>query len=206
MDYSSDHVSKFEYGCLLAASLSYLMLKQQDAVGLVTFSEKVVSFIPSKAHQGHLVAILEALEASRPQGKSAVGPVLQQLAAGLTRRGLIVLISDLLDEPEQVLKGIKQLRYRGGDVIVFHLLDKDELDFPFEEVSRFHDLEEDLELLTDPRAIRKAYLKAIASLIDTYRAGCGINYVDYSLLNTSVPLDQVLVSYLSWRDKSIFNP
>jgi uncharacterized protein (DUF58 family) len=206
MDYSSDHVSKFEYGCLLAASLSYLMLKQQDAVGLVTFSEKVVSFIPSKAHQGHLVAILEALEASRPQGKSAVGPVLQQLAAGLTRRGLIVLISDLLDEPEQVLRGIKQLRYRGGDVIVFHLLDKDELDFPFEEVSRFHDLEEDLELLTDPRAIRKAYLKAIASLIDTYRAGCGINHVDYSLLNTSDPLDQVLVSYLSWRDKSIFNP
>jgi hypothetical protein len=104
------------------------------------------------------------------------------------------------------LRGIKQLRYRGGDVIVFHLLDKDELDFPFEEVTRFHDLEEDLELLTDPRAIRKAYLKAIASLIDTYRAGCGINYVDYSLLNTSVPLDQVLVSYLSWRDKSIFNP
>jgi uncharacterized protein (DUF58 family) len=206
MDYSSDHVSKFEYGCLLAASLSYLMLKQQDAVGLVTFSEKVVRFIPSKAHQGHLVAILEALEASRPQGRSAAGPVLQKLAAGLTRRGLIVLISDLLDEPEQVLRGIKQLRYRGGDVIVFHLLDKDELDFPFEEVTRFHDLEEDLELLTDPRAIRKAYLKAIASLIDTYRVGCGINCVDYSLLNTSDPLDQVLVSYLSWRDKSIFNP
>ncbi len=91
-------------------------------------------------------------------------------------------------------------------MIVFHLLDKDELDFPFQELTRFQDLEEDLKLLTDPRAIRKAYLEAIGSLIDTYRTGCGIHYVDYALLNTSAPLDRALVSYLSWRDKGIFNP
>jgi uncharacterized protein (DUF58 family) len=206
MDYGSQGLSKFDYGCLLAASLSYLMLKQQDAVGLVTFSDKVDRVIPSKSRQGHLATIIEALETSRPQGKSAVGPVLQRLASGFTRRGLAVLISDLLDDPEEVLKGIKQLRYRGGDVIVFHLLDKDELDFPFQEVTRFQDLEEDLKVLTEPRAIRKAYLEAIASLIDTYRTGCGINTVDYVLLNTSAPLDRALVSYLSWRDKGIFNP
>ncbi len=206
MDYGSDHMSKFDYGCLLAASLSYLMLKQQDGVGLVTFSENVVNVIPPGARQGHLAAIIESLEASRPQGRSAVGQVLQQLAVGFTRRGLTILISDLLDDPEEVLKGIKLLRYRGGDIIVFHLLDKDELDFPFQEVTKFKDLEEDLELLTDPRDIRKAYLKTIAFLIDTYRTSCGIHFVDYALLNTSTPLDQALVSYLSWRDKSIFNP
>ncbi|MEE8448729.1 MAG: DUF58 domain-containing protein [Thermodesulfobacteriota bacterium] len=206
MDYGSQGLSKFDYGCLLAASLSYLMLKQQDAPGLVTFSDKVDRVIPSKARQGHLATIIEALEASRPQGKSAVGPVLQRLASSFTRRGLAVIISDLLDDPEEILKGIKQLRYRGGDVIVFHLLDKDELDFPFQEVTRFQDLEEDLKVLADPRAIRKAYLEAIASLIDTYRTGCGINTVDYVLLNTSAPLDRALVSYLSWRDKGIFNP
>jgi uncharacterized protein (DUF58 family) len=206
MDYGSQDLSKFDYGCLLAASLSYLMLKQQDAAGLVTFSDKVDRVIPSKARQGHLATIVGALEESRPRGKSAVGPVLQRLASGFTRRGLAVLISDLLDDPEEVLKGIKQLRYRGGDVIVFHLLDKDELDFPFQEVTRFQDLEEDLKVLTDPRVIRKAYLEAISSLIDTYRTGCGINTVDYVLLNTSAPLDRALVSYLSWRDKSIFNP
>ncbi len=206
MDYGSQGLSKFDYGCLLAASLSYLMLKQQDAPGLVTFSDKVDRVIPSKARQGHLATIIEALEASRPRGKSSVGPVLQRLASSFTRRGLAVIISDLLDDPEEILKGIKQLRYRGGDVIVFHLLDKDELDFPFQEVTRFQDLEEDLKVLADPRAIRKAYLEAIASLIDTYRTGCGINTVDYVLLNTSAPLDRALVSYLSWRDKGIFNP
>ncbi|MEE8448555.1 MAG: DUF58 domain-containing protein [Thermodesulfobacteriota bacterium] len=206
MDYSSAKLSKFDYGCLLAACLSHLMLRQQDAVGLVTFSEKVVNVVPARARQGHLMAILEALEGSRPQGKSAAGPVLQQLAAGLAGRGLVVLISDLLDESEEVLKGIKHLRYRGNDVIVFHLLDRDELDFPFSEVTRFEDLEEDLKLLTDPREIRKTYLQAITSLIDTYRGGCGANSVDYVLLNTSTPLDRGLVSYLSWRDKGIFNP
>ncbi len=206
MDYGSNHLSKFEYGCLLAASLSYLMFKQQDAVGLITFSEKVEQIIPARARHGHLAAILEAMEAIRPRGRSAVGPVLQQLASGFTRRGLAVLISDLLDDPEAVMKGIKQLRFRCGDVIVFHILDKDELDFPFKDVTRFQDLEEDLQLLTEPRAIRKAYLKTINTLIDTYRKGCGENTVDYVLLNTSAPLDQALVSYLSWRDKGIFNP
>lgn len=206
MDYGSQQLSKFDYGCVLAASLSYLMLKQQDAVGLVTFSEKVDRVLPAKARQGHLAAIIGALEASRPGGRSAVGPVLQQLASGFTRRGLAVLISDLLDDPEEILKGIKQLHYRCGDVIVFHILDQDELDFPFQEVTQFEDLEEDLKLLTDPRAIRKVYLETIASLIDTFRTGCGNDAVDYVLLNTDLPLERALVSYLSWRDKGIFNP
>jgi uncharacterized protein (DUF58 family) len=175
MDYASDGVTKFDYGCLLAASLAYMMIKQQDAVGLFTFNEKVMTALPARARQGHLSALVEALEGSRPQGRSAAGPVLQQLAAGLAGRGLVVLISDLLDDPEEVL-------------------------------NRFEDLEEDLKLLTDPRAIRKTYLKAVSSLIDTYRDGCSINSVDYVLLNTSTPLDKALVSYLSWRDKGIFNP
>ena len=132
MGYASDGWSKFDYGSTLTASLAYLMLKQQDAVGLITFSNQIEKIIPPKAIHGYLFAILRELEERKPRGMTRTGSVLQELAGSLKRRGLILLISDLLDEPEEVLKGLKQLRSRGNDVIVFHLLDKDELNFPFQ--------------------------------------------------------------------------
>lgn len=201
MSYASDGVSKFDYGATLAASLAYLMLKQQDAVGLITFSDKIDKMIPPKAIQEYLFAILKELENTKPAGKTRGGSVLQELAGSLKRRGLIILISDLLDEPEEVVKGLKQLRSRGNDVIVFHLLDRDELEFPFEEPTLFRDLEEDLKLLTDPQSVRPAYLSAMTSLIEGYKKACSSHLIDYSLLDTRVGLDRALVRYLTWREK-----
>ncbi len=201
MGYGSNGWSKFDYGSTLAASLAYLMLKQQDAVGLITFSNQIERIIPPKAIHGYLFALLRELEERKPRGITRTGSVLQDLAGSLRRRGLLVLISDLLDEPEEVVKGLKQLRSRGNDVIVFQLLDKDELEFPFKEATLFQDLEEDLKLLTDPYTIRSAYLKTLHSLIEHYRRSCASELIDYSLFDTSVGLDRALVRYLTWREK-----
>lgn len=201
MGYASDGWSKFDYGSTLAASLAYLMLKQQDAVGLITFSSRIETVIPPKAVHEYLFAILRALEERKPAGETRTGQVLQELAGTLRRRGLILLISDLLDRPEEVLKGLKQLRSRGHDVIVFQLLDRDELEFPFKEATLFQDLEEDLKLLTDPFAVRSAYLKTIQDLIERYRKSCASERIDYSLLDTSADLDRAMMRYLAWREK-----
>ncbi len=201
MGYASNGWSKFDYGATLAASLAYLMLKQQDAVGLITFSNQIERIIPPKAVHGYLFAILRELEERKPKGITRTGTVLQELAGSLKRRGLVLLISDLLDEPEEVVKGLKQLRSRGNDVIVFQLLDKDEIEFPFREATLFQDLEEDLRLLTDPDTIRFAYLKALRSLIENYRQSCASELIDYSLFDTSTGLDRALVRYLTWREK-----
>jgi uncharacterized protein (DUF58 family) len=120
MGYASDGVSKLDYGSTLAASLAHLMLKQQDAVGLITFSDKIEKMLPPKGAHDHLFSILKVLEDTRPSGKTSAASVLQDLAASLKRRGLIILISDLLDKPEEVTKGLKQIRSRGSEVIVFH--------------------------------------------------------------------------------------
>jgi uncharacterized protein (DUF58 family) len=201
MGYASDGVSKFDYGSTLAASLAYLMLKQQDAVGLITFSNRIEKIIPPKATHDHLFAILKELEDRRPEGETSAASVLQELAASLKRRGLIILISDLLDKQEEVVRGLKQLRSRGSDIMIFQLLDRDELEFPFKEPSLFQDMEEDLKLLADPHAIRSAYLEAIHALINGYREACVSHQIDYSLFDTSIGLDRALVRYLSWREK-----
>lgn len=201
MSYASDGWSKFDYGSTLTASLAYLMLKQQDAVGLITFSNKIEKVIPPKAIHEYLFAILRELEERNPKGETRTGAVLQELAGSLKRRGLIILISDLLDKPEEVLKGLKQLRSRGNDIIVFHILDRDELEFPFKEATLFQDLEEDLRLLTDPYAVRSAYLKTIQTLIEDYRKSCASERIDYFLLDTTVGLDRGLNRYLTWREK-----
>ena len=201
MNYASDGWSKFDYGATLTASLSYLILKQQDAVGLTLFSDRIEKRIPPKAAHGYLFAILKELEERHPGGETRVGSVLQDLAGSLRRRGLVILISDLLDEYEEVLKGLKQIRSRGSEVMVFHLLDRDELEFPFEKPSLFQDMEEEIKLLVDPRSIRFAYLKTIHSLIEDYRSACASYLIDYHLFNTSIGLDKALIQYLIWRQK-----
>ena len=201
MSYASDGLSKFDYGSTLTASLAYLMLKQQDAVGLITFSSKIEKMIPAVATSGHIFAILKELEDRIPKGETSSGSVLQELAGSLKRRGMIILVSDLLDEPEEVMRGLKQLRSKGNDVMVFHLLDRDELEFPFEQPTLFIDLEEDTRLLADPQAVRSAYLESMNSLIEGYRQSCASYLIDYSLFNTSVGLDRALVRYLTWREK-----
>ncbi len=200
MDYSSNGISKFDYGCILTASLAYLILKQQDAAGLVTFSNRIESFIPPRARRGYLMEILHALEGQTPSGETSLGKILLEIAGKLNRRGLVVLISDLLDEPEDILDGLRLFRFKGSDVIVFHLLDAAELDLPFDGNILFEDTEQtNLRVTADPQAIRQVYRKVVEEFTGHLRKQCQERSIDYQLLSTSTPLDQALVSYLSWR-------
>lgn len=201
MNYASDGITKFDYGCTLTASLAYLILKQQDAAGVVTFSNRIESFVPPRAKRDYLMQILHALENRGPAGETNVGKILDELAGQIKRRGLIILVSDLLDEPEQVLKGLRQFRFKGNDVIVFHLLDPAEMELPFEGNILFEDLEAaNLEVIADPRAIRAMYKQVVQEFIAEMRKQCHDNAIDYQLISTATPLDQALASYLSWRD------
>ena len=200
MDYTSNGITKFAYGCILAASLAHVIIKQQDAAGLVTFSDRIESFIPPRARRGYLMEILRALEGITPSGETSVGKILQEVAGKMNRRGLVILISDLLDEPESILEGLHLFRFKGNDVIVFHLLDPAELELPFEGNILFEDMEQvDLKVTADPKAIHRVYTKVVEEFIERIRKDCQERSIDYQLLTTSIPLDHALVSYLSWR-------
>lgn len=192
-------MSKLEYGSVLAASLAFLMNRQRDATGLIAFDERIAFRMPAGARPGHLHALLLALERLEPGTRSDVGRPLHQLAEALVKRSLVVLISDLLDDPEPVIKGLRHLKFRGTDVVVFQVLDPDELTFPFRGASRFRDLESAEEVTADPESVRTAYLRELASLTLRYNRellGSGIDYVQ---LDTSQPLDFALLAYLSAR-------
>jgi len=200
MNYASDGITKFDYACTLTASLAYLILRQQDAAGVVTFSNRIENFIPPRAKRDYLTQILHALENRGPGGETDVGRILDDIAGQIKRRGLIVLVSDLLDEPAAILKGLRQFRFKGNDVIVFHLLDPAELNLPFDGNILFEDLEAaSLQVITDPRAIRATYQQVVQEFIDDMRKQCHDNAIDYQLISTATPLDQALASYLSWR-------
>ncbi|MBI5439641.1 MAG: DUF58 domain-containing protein [Deltaproteobacteria bacterium] len=200
MGYASEGgMTKFAYASTLAASLSYLMLKQQDAAGLLVFSNRVDRRVPPKATPGHLWAILKELEGRAPAGRTAAGEVLQELAGSLRRKGLVVLISDLFDDREKILRGLRQLRSRGNEVLVLHVLDPDELDFPFDQPLTFDDLEEDLRVVADPQTVRAAYLRSLGALLEEYRRVCAAYQIDYQLFPTSTELETALTRYLAWR-------
>ena len=200
MNYASDGITKFDYACTLTASLAYLILKQQDAAGVVTFSNRIEAFIPPRAKRDYLTQILHALENRGPGGETNVGKILDDIAGQIKRRGLIILVSDLLDEPVQILKGLRQFRFKGNDVIVFHLMDPAELNLPFDGNILFEDLEAaNLRVITDPRTIRTTYQQVINEFIAEMRKQCHDNAIDYQLISTATPLDQALASYLSWR-------
>ena len=200
MNYASDGITKFDYACTLTASLAYLILKQQDAAGVVTFSNRIESFVPPRAKRDYLTQILHALENRGPAGETNVGRILEDIAGQIIRRGLIVLVSDLLDEPAEILKGLRYFRFKGNDVIVFHLLDPAELSLPFEGNILFEDLEAlNLQVITDPRTIRTTYQQVVNEFITDMRQQCHDNAIDYQMISTATPLDQALASYLSWR-------
>lgn len=200
MDYSSNGVTKFEYASILVASLAYLILRQQDAVGLTTFSTQIDSALPPKATRAYLVELLQHLESRTTHGETSIGRILGEVASGLRRRGLVILVSDLLDEPESILEGLRLFRFKGNDVLVFHVLDETELTLPFSGNTRFEDIEDaGLRVTADPRAIQAEYQKTVNAHIEALRSGCHRHAIDYQLVSTSTPLDQAMVSYLSWR-------
>ena len=192
-------MSKLEYGSVLAASLAFLMHRQRDATGLIAFDERIAFRLPAGARPGHLHSLLLALERLQPGTRSDVGRPLHQLAEALVKRSLVVLISDLLDDPDPVIKGLRHLKFRGTDVVVFQLLDPNELTFPFRGASRFKDLESADEVTADPESLRASYLRELASLTLRYDRELRGSGIDYVQLDTSQPLDFALLAYLSAR-------
>lgn len=199
MRYGNGDLNKFEYAATIAASLAYLVLRQQDAVGCVSFDEKMRISVPLRTKRNHLTDVIGALNVSDPQDKTNLFGVLRDVAESQPRRGLMVLVSDLLADREGLFKGLRLLRQRGHDVLVFHVLDDDELDFPFNGPTRFEGLELPQHLACNPRALRDGYLAALNRFLDEVRRGCAKNVCDYALLRTSQPLDAALAKYLSNR-------
>ena len=192
-------MTKLEYGSVLAASLAFLMQRQRDATGLIAFDDKIRFRLPAATRPGHLHALLLALERLQPGEKSNVGRPLHQLAEALLKRSLVVLISDLLDDPGPTIKGLRHLKFRGTDVVVFQVLDPNELTFPFRGAAKFRDIETAQEVVAEPARARKEYLRELAGLTlqyDRELRGAGIDYVQ---LDSSQPLDFALLTYLSAR-------
>ena len=194
-------MSKLEYGSVLAASLAYLMNRQRDASGLIQFDDRIIARLPASARPGHLHSILLALERIVPGAKSDLGRPLHQLADALGKRSLAVLISDLLDEPDRVVKGLKHLRFRGTDVIVFQLLDPNEIRFPFTGAAKFTDVESADEVTAEPSRVREGYLEAMAGLRTRYEKELRGAGIDFLTLDTSKPLDFALLAYLDARSR-----
>jgi uncharacterized protein (DUF58 family) len=201
MGYRSNKVSKLDYGITLAASLSYLMLKQLDAVGLLTFAEREDSYIPPRARSTHLQSILQVLERLEPGSRTELARVLNNLAEKVRRRALVILISDLFDEADLVLDALRQFRHRKNEIIVFHILDPYELEFPFKDLTIFRGMEGEGQILADPRGIKFTYQAEIRSFVEKYRQVCLENGIDYCLIKTSTPLDQALTEYLAKRER-----
>jgi uncharacterized protein (DUF58 family) len=199
MRYGSGAMNKYEYGCTIAASLAYLLLRQQDAVGCVAFDDSVRTTVPLRTKRNHLDSIITALDVSEPWNKTDMYQILRSVAENYPRRGVMVLVSDLLVERDGLFRGLKLLRSRGHDVMIFHVMDDDELDFPFTGPTRFEGLELPEHLRCNPRALREGYLAALGSYLEEVRRGCVRHNVDYALLRTSQPLDAALAAYLSNR-------
>jgi uncharacterized protein (DUF58 family) len=201
MSFGSGEISKLQYGKLLSASLAYLILKQRDAIGLAGYHHEVAYFVPARGKMAHLHHLVEKLEATEAVGKTNIAPVFHYLAERLKRRGLIIVISDLFDQPVNVLSGLKHLRHKKHEIIVFHLLDKDELEFPYTGSVKFVDLESGQTLLTEGEEIKKLYLKQIEDFCQRYQQECQANLIDYVRINTATPLEQSLFSFLLKRKK-----
>jgi uncharacterized protein (DUF58 family) len=202
MAYGSGGITKFEYAACLAASLGYLMNRQRDAVGLTAFDDRVVAALPASTRPGHLRHLLVTLNRLALGRGTNVAKPLHQLADSMNRRGLVVLISDLLDDPVAIIRGLKHFQYRGSDVLVFHVLDPDELEFPFDRTTRFEDLESSEEVTAAPGLVRSHYLRQMSGLLEQYRRELGAAGIDYQLLSTKQPLELALLAYLSTRSST----
>lgn len=199
MQFGTGPLNKYEYACAIAASLSYLLLRQQDSVGLISFDEEIRSQTPMRSGNKHLHALISALDAQAPTKKTDMFDVLQRVADGRSRKGMVVLISDLFADRGNLMRGLKLLRHRGHDVLVFHVLDDAELDFEFTGTTRFEGLEEMGELVCDPRSLREGYLQAMQEFLNEVRHNCAKNVIDYQTIRTSEHLDAALAHYLNHR-------
>ncbi|HTY01889.1 MAG TPA: DUF58 domain-containing protein [Bacteroidota bacterium] len=200
---SPGNVTKLMYGSYLAAALAFLMIKQQDAVGLTLFDERISSFLPPHATRTYLRQILLALQRASAGGTTGTAPSLHQVADRIKRRGLVIILSDLFDEPREVMTALKHFRHKKNEVIVLHILDPLEQSFAFGNDAAFRDLETGERITTQPWHIQSSYRKALRSFVDQYKRECREHNVDYVLLDTATPFDVALAEYLNKRRRIV---
>lgn len=196
-------VSKLEYAQYVAAALAYLVIQQQDAVGLATFDTKVQSFIRASSQPSHLKQLFHVMDQTPARGETAMGPIFHDLAERIRKRGLVIVISDLFDDVDSLMLGLKHFRHRRHDVSVLQMIDPAEQDFPFEEPTLFKGLEGQPQQMTEPRALRNAYRAEFESYLQQVRRGCRELRMEHALLRSDMPLDVALSSFLQGRRERV---
>lgn len=201
MGYKSDSVpmTKLEYASYLSATLAYLLAMQHDSAGLVTFDTKVRDRIPPRQGPAHLRVVMEQLEKAQPGGETTLSDTFHHLAESLKRRALVVVLSDLFDDPAALLAALKHFRHKKHEVVVFQILDPAEVNFPFDDVTRIEDMENGREVTSDPRAFRRAYLEELTRFLETIRAGCRSAQIDHVIAQTDQRFDLFLGNFLARR-------
>jgi uncharacterized protein (DUF58 family) len=194
-------LTKFEYAICLAAALGYLMIHQQDPVGLITFDSKIQASLPPRSKRTQLGNILAVLANLKPSGQTAIAPCMHQLAAMIRSKSLVMLFSDLLTDPQPVIESLHHLRHGGNEIILFHILDEAEVHFPFDGVIEFEDVEEERKLMLDARGMRPDYLQSLREFQDYYEDECARANIDYVPIDTSISFDRALMEYLIQRKK-----
>jgi len=201
MGFRSGEISKLDYGAFLAASLSYLLIRQNDAVGTLLFDSDIRTYVPPRAHPSQFRRVLETLEGLQPGGETSIGSILNRAAERTKRRGLIILISDLIDNEAEIAHGLQRFRHSQHEVVVFHVMDDAELTFPYDRLTRFKDMEGAGRVVTNPKNLRKRYLERIREFQARLRADCLERKVDYNLVKTTEPYDKFLSAYLDKRSR-----
>lgn len=202
MGYTSSEVTKFQYAAYLAAALTYLLIHQRDAVGLVSFDDKIRRLLPPRSVTTYLSRILHELENTTTANTTIITPTLHEIAERIKRRGLIMLFSDLFDENlDGVLQGLQHFRHRNHEVIVFHILDPMEISFAFKEDAIFQDVETRSEISTQPVHIRSEYRRLMQDFVNTIKKGCRENNIDYVQMSTATPFDFALTQFLQKRKR-----
>ena len=201
MAFHSGPLDKLTYGSYLAAALAYLLVRQNDAVGLILFDTSVRKYIPPRARPTQFRRVLDALEDVAAGGETDVGSVLHEMAERISRRGLVILISDLIDTEERIANGLGHFRHNKHEVIVFHTMDDAELNFPFDRLTRFKDMEGTGRVVANPNSLRKRYLERIKQFTDRVRSDCFERKISYNLVNTTQPYDKFLAAYLDKRSR-----
>jgi len=199
MDFGRDDHTRLDYGASLAAAIALLMLRQGDQVGLVTFDTAVRAFIPPRGNARHFSVIRDALECVKAGGDTRIASVLHEIAERVHRRSLVVLISDLFDNAEEVLRGLQHFRHRRHEVIVLHLMDDAEITFPFDRVTLFEGMERGEQVIVDPRVVAEGYRASVAAYLENLKRGCAEKNIDYQRMLLSEPFDRALTAYLGWR-------
>ncbi|KPK71823.1 hypothetical protein AMJ87_06500 [candidate division WOR_3 bacterium SM23_60] len=196
-------VNKLEYAKYLSASLAYMLFRQKDSVGIATFDTAIREMVAPSAKRSNFMQILKIIDTAHAEGETRLSTILLQLAQKMKRRGLVILLSDLFDEPEVVIRSLRSFRYRKHEILVFHILDRDEIDFPFAKSAIFTDLEDGTDMVIQPQLIRESYKKRFHQLLDLYRRRLLGSHIDYEVMNTDTPYDKALFAYLHKRTRLV---